>query len=66
MTLKQLEDTWMSTIALCGAQSESAQNAKRAYVAQLRKNTNRNLKHRAYTDLGMKRVRGALGGVYYE
>jgi hypothetical protein len=31
-----------------------------------RKNAARRAKHQAYTDCGMKRVRGALGGVYYE
>ena len=30
------------------------------------KNLRRREKHRALTDLGLKRVRGALGGVYYE
>lgn len=29
-------------------------------------NRQRQEKHRALTDLGLKRVRGALGGVYYE
>jgi hypothetical protein len=31
-----------------------------------KKNAARRAKHQAYTDCGMKRVRGALGGVYYE
>ena len=30
------------------------------------KNRNRRLKHQVYIDLGMKRVTGALGGVYCE
>ena len=31
-----------------------------------RKNAARRAKHAAYTSLGLKRVKGALGGVYYE
>lgn len=31
-----------------------------------RENRARRARHAAYTDLGMVRVRGALGGVYYE
>ena len=27
---------------------------------------NRRLRHQVYTDLGLKKVRGKLGGVYYE
>jgi len=34
--------------------------------AKDRKNAARRAKHQAYTDCGMKRVKGALGGVYYE
>mgnify|MGYP001561424917 CR=1 FL=1 len=33
---------------------------------QLRANLNRKARHQAMLDLGMVRVRGALGGVYYE
>lgn len=35
-------------------------------AAQDRKNAARRAKHAAYRDCGMVRVRGALGGVYYE
>lgn len=31
-----------------------------------RKNAARRAKHQAYLDCGLKRVRGALGGIYYE
>lgn len=31
-----------------------------------RKNAARRGRHEAYTSLGLKRVKGALGGVYYE
>ena len=31
-----------------------------------RKNAGRRARHAAYRDLGMVRVRGSLGGVYYE
>jgi hypothetical protein len=35
-------------------------------VRKDKKNAARRARHQAYTDCGMKRVRGALGGVYYE
>jgi hypothetical protein len=31
-----------------------------------KKNSARRARHSAYTDLGLKRVKGALGGTYYE
>jgi hypothetical protein len=31
-----------------------------------RRNENRRARHQAMLDLGLKRVKGALGGVYYE
>lgn len=34
--------------------------------AKDRRNAARRARHAAYTDLGMTRVRGNLGGVYYE
>jgi tRNA(Ile2) C34 agmatinyltransferase TiaS len=30
------------------------------------KKRQRNIRHQVLTDLGLKRVRGSLGGVYYE
>lgn len=33
---------------------------------RIKKNVARRERHAAYTDLGLKRVKGALGGVYYE
>lgn len=34
--------------------------------AKLKKNRDRRAKHSALTSLGLKRVKGSLGGVYYE
>lgn len=36
------------------------------HKARKKAKRDRNIKHRIMTDLGLKRVRGALGGVYYE
>lgn len=38
----------------------------KAMAKRLRVNRARRERHKALTDLGLKRVRGALGGVYYE
>jgi hypothetical protein len=35
-------------------------------AAAKRRNANRRARHQAMTDLGLVRVHGALGGVYYE
>lgn len=35
-------------------------------IRAARKNAARRARHAAMTDIGLKRVRGALGGVYYE
>ena len=40
--------------------------AGREIKAQVRRNANRRAKHAALTSLGLKRVKGALGGTYYE
>lgn len=36
------------------------------YRKQIKRNQARRERHAALTDLGLKRVKGALGGVYYE
>ena len=33
---------------------------------RIRRNRDRRERHRALTDMGLNRVKGALGGVYYE
>mgnify|MGYP001563053834 CR=1 FL=1 len=38
----------------------------RMYCAQCQQNRNRRERHQAMLDLGLNRVRGSLGGVYYE
>lgn len=40
--------------------------ASKAAKARKRKNAARRARHQAMKDLGLVRVRGALGGVYYE
>ena len=40
--------------------------AGREIKNQVRRNANRRAKHAALTSLGLKRVKGALGGTYYE
>jgi len=35
-------------------------------VARLRRNLARRVRHEAMTSIGLKRVKGALGGTYYE
>ena len=40
--------------------------AGKAAPAKKRKNAARRARHQVMTDLGLVRVRGALGGVYYE
>lgn len=44
------------------ALSDAAKAVQRRHDAAIR----RAEKHEAYTSLGMRRVRGALGGTYYE
>ena len=39
---------------------------RHAKAAKDARNKARRERHQAYVDLGMKRVRGGLGGVYYE
>jgi len=41
-------------------------SAEKAQARKARAAANRRAKHEAYTSLGLKRVRGALGGIYYE
>lgn len=44
-----------------------SQNCERCKILRARKkNAARRMKHAIYTDLGLVRVRGNLGGVYYE
>lgn len=40
--------------------------ARRKDFLRKRKNAHRRDRHQAMLDLGLQRVRGALGGVYYE
>ena len=40
--------------------------AGKAIRKQVQRNANRRAKHAALTSLGLKRVKGALGGTYYE
>jgi len=40
--------------------------ARRAYQKQIERNKARRERHAVLTDMGLKRVRGAQGGVYYE
>jgi hypothetical protein len=48
------------------AEYEAAVAKLLAAVRVERKNAARRARHEAYTSAGMKRVRGSLGGVYYE
>lgn len=52
---------WDATCILIKARSEASLESQR-----IRKNAARRARHAAYVDLGMKRVHGSLGGVYYE
>lgn len=45
---------------------EAFAHVVRTEAARQRRNRNRRERHQAMTDLGLKRVRGNLGGVYYE
>jgi len=45
----------------CGAQA-----CLHELLARKRKNAQRRARHQAYTDLGMRRVKGSLGGTYYK
>jgi hypothetical protein len=40
--------------------------ARMSEDARIRRNRNRRTRHAVMTSLGLKRVKGALGGVYYE
>lgn len=50
----------------CASMLNIAEADARERARKDRKNAARRAKHQAYLDCGMKRVRGALGGVYYE
>jgi hypothetical protein len=50
-----------ATGIVVGIEAVPSEEEKRA-----KRNAARRAKHAAYTSCGMKRVRGALGGVYYE
>ena len=65
-TVHHLKETWYGQRRQFGDQSQEAQAAYQCYRTQLLKNAARRDRHAAYTSLGMSRVRGALGGVYYE
>jgi len=51
-----------------GMTKDEARAIIEAHDAKLRekRNADRRERHQAMTDLGLKRVRGALGGTYYE
>ncbi len=48
------------------AQHAAPQPSSASLAARKRKNAARRARHQAMKDLGLVRVRGALGGVYYE
>ena len=43
-----------------------SEEACKAWIKNRKANYNRRMKHKVMTDMGLVRVRGALGGVYYE
>lgn len=40
--------------------------ARAEYQKQIKRNRNRRERHAILTDIGLKRVKGSLGGIYYE
>lgn len=61
----KLRDTWILCANIYGKHHLETRNAYGAYK-QAKNNQARRARHQAYLDCGMIRVRGALGGVYYE
>lgn len=72
--LQDLLDIYRDAQAIHGQNHETAIQAGATYHAALTKytkirgrvNANRIAKDQVYKDLGMTKVRGALGGTYYE
>ena len=55
-----------STGYCCSLVEDELATRVRAEAQRQRHNRNHRERHQAMTDLGLKRVRGSLGGVYYE
>jgi hypothetical protein len=64
-TVRELREDWLIALNLYGKGSDQERGAYRQYVNG-KQNGARRDRRRAYADLGMVRVVGALGGVYYE
>ena len=62
----------MKTCETCGDEIDTkdgdnhCERCERKALSRKRANANRRARHAALTSIGMVRVRGALGGTYYE
>ena len=62
---KLLREDWLRYLNLYGKGSPEERQAYREYVGR-KQNENRRERHQAMLNIGLVRVRGSLGGVYYE